>query len=476
MFHVEQHSYSRIEISWTIRQILVFTEGMAKNYFGTDGIRGTANEFPLIPEMMTTLARAICEVLEIGEEENVVIGLDTRVSGVMLEAALTSAFLAEGVSVHHLGVVPTPITAFITKETNAAAGIMITASHNPYQDNGIKIFNDDGYKLSDEQEDAIEDYLDDEEAEMTMGDVGISMSVEQPEGLYFQKLLRVVDGADLEGLKVVVDCANGASCFSAPQFLESLGIQVIPMAHEPDGKNINENCGAVHPEEAGKLVISEGADLGVCFDGDGDRLIMIDEKGRTITGDRILCLAALAMKEKGALKNDTLVATVMSNLGLRDALAEQQITLETTGVGDKLVMERMREGDFSLGGENSGHIIFGDYTTTGDGLLSALVVITELKRSGRKLSELADCMSEYPQRLTNLYVTDKPEIEDVPRLYTAIKEAEAALADSGRTLVRYSGTENKIRVLVEAKEEENVTFWSDHICKAVKKTIGAEEG
>jgi len=271
---------------------------------------------------------------------------------------------------------------------------------------------------------------------------------------------------------LVVDCANGATAFSAPQFLEHLGMKVIPMAVEPDGKNINEKCGAVHPEAAAELVKEKGADLGVCFDGDGDRLIMIDENGQVITGDRILCLCALAMKERGELKNDTLVATVMSNLGLRDALSEKGISLETTGVGDKLVMERMQEGGFSLGGENSGHIIFGDYTTTGDGLLSALVVISELKKSGKKLSELTSCMAEYPQKLTNIYVKDKPEIEEVPRLHTAIKEAEAALSSTGRTLVRYSGTENKIRVLVEAKEQSDVELWSEHICKAVKKTIG----
>jgi len=445
---------------------------MSKSFFGTDGIRGKANEFPLIPEFATKLARAICEVIEIGEEESVVIGLDTRVSGVMLEAAMTAAFLAEGVTVHHLGVVSTPVTAFMARETNAAAGIMITASHNPFEDNGIKIFNDDGYKLSDEQEEALEEILEDEDAGLTLGSVGLSMSAENPEGLYFQKLLPIVEGLELAGMKVVVDCANGATCFSAPPFLESLGLEVIPMAVEPDGKNINEKCGAVHPEAAAQLVKEHGADLGVCFDGDGDRLIMIDEKGNVITGDRILCLAALAMKERGELKNDTLVATVMSNLGLRDALAEQGIKLETTGVGDKQVMERMQEGGFSLGGENSGHIIFGDYTTTGDGLLSALVVISELKKSGKKLSELANCMTEYPQQLTNIYVTEKPEIADVPKLATAIKEADAALTSTGRTLVRYSGTENKIRVMVEAKDQAEVDFWSDHICKVVKKTIG----
>ena len=448
-------------------------KGMAKSFFGTDGIRGKANEFPLIPEFATALARAVCEVIEIGEEESVVIGLDTRVSGVMIEAAMTAGFLAEGVSVHHLGVVSTPVTAFMTRESNAAAGIMITASHNPFEDNGIKIFNDDGYKLSDEQENEIEAIIDEDEGGMTLGGVGLSMSPENPEGLYFQKLMSIVEGIELKGLKVVVDCANGATCFSAPPFMESLGLEVIPMAVEPNGKNINEKCGAVHPEEAAKLVKEHGADLGVCFDGDGDRLIMIDENGEVITGDRILGLAALAMKERGELKNDTLVATVMSNLGLRDALEAKGIKLETTGVGDKLVMERMLEGDFALGGENSGHIIFGDYTTTGDGLLSALVVIAELKKTGKKLSELADCMEDYPQNLTNIFVTEKPEIEEIPRLHTAIKEAEAALSVTGRILVRYSGTENKIRVLVEAKEQQDVDLWSSHICKAVEKTIGA---
>jgi len=444
---------------------------MAKTFFGTDGIRGKANEFPLIPEFATKLARAICEVLEIGEEESVVIGLDTRVSGVMLEAAMTAAFLAEGVSVHHLGVVPTPVTAFLTKETNAAVGIMITASHNPYEDNGIKIFNDDGYKLSSEQEDAIEELLLDEESGMTEGSVGLSMSVEQPEGLYFQKLLEIVDEVELEGTKVVVDCAHGATSFSAPQFLESIGLAVTAMGHEPDGRNINKECGSVHPDKASALVVQEKAEIGMCFDGDGDRVILIDEKGQIVSGDRILCMAAIALKEKGKLKNDTLVATVMSNLGLKDSLEKHGIAVETTGVGDKLVMERMLEGEFNLGGENSGHIIFGDYTTTGDGLLSALVVLAEMKRTGKTLSEFADCMEEYPQSLVNIPVQETPEISEVPLLNTAIKEANAALSTTGRTLVRYSGTEKLIRVMVEAKEESDVALWSKHICDAIRKTI-----
>ena len=446
---------------------------MDKIFFGTDGIRGKANDFPLIPEFTIKLARAVCEVLEIGEEESVVIGLDTRVSGVMLEAAMTAAFLAEGVSVYHLGVVPTPVTAFVTKDTNSAAGIMITASHNPSEDNGIKIFNEEGFKLSDEEELQIEEILEDDDAALTVGAVGNSLNLTTPEGVYLEKLRTLVANEDFSGLKVVVDCANGAASFIAPSFLRSLGIEVIPVAIEPNGVNINEKCGAVHPDVAAQQVLAHGADLGICFDGDADRLIMIDEKGSVITGDRILCLTALAMQARGELKHNTLVATVMSNLGLKDALAKNGISLEVTGVGDKLVMERMLEGGFSLGGENSGHIIMSDYTTTGDGILNSLVVISELKKSGKRFSELADCMTDYPQKLTNLPVKEKPELESIPLLSTAIKEANAALASTGRTNVRYSGTESKIRVLVEAKEQDEVNLWTNHITSAIKKTIGA---
>lgn len=444
---------------------------MQKKYFGTDGIRGKANEFPLVPEFITKLARGVVSILKLKEGEHVVVGLDTRLSGVMLEAALTAGFLSEGINVHHLGVVSTPVTAFVTKNSNTSAGIMLTASHNPFEDNGIKIFTADGYKLSDQQEAELEAYLD-AEHKVDYKAVALSMSAERPEEAYFDKLTSLVGETSLEGMKVVVDCANGANFFSAPDFFQSLGIEVIPMAIEPDGKNINQNCGAVHPEEAAKLVMQHKADLGVCFDGDGDRLIMIDENGEVISGDKILCIAALAMKRRGELKNDTLVATVMSNLGLRDALEKEGIALETTGVGDKLVLERMREKGFSLGGENSGHIIFSDYTTTGDGLLSALLMILEIKNCGKKLSQLAECMDEYPQQLTNLPVSSKPPISDVPALKDCIDLAEQELGDSGRILVRYSGTENKIRVLVEAKEQDLVDKYTKVLSEAVQKELG----
>ena len=449
---------------------------MPERLFGTDGIRGVANEYPITPEMALRVGRAVARALAAakGGKHKVVIGKDTRISGYMLETALTSGLVSEGARVLLTGPVPTPAVAHLTKSMACDAGIMLTASHNPYEDNGIKIFGPDGYKLGDALEAEIERMLLDRRLEgPSKGvSVGKAMRIDDAVGRYIEFAKSAVGTGSLEGLKVVVDCANGAGYFVGPLIFEELGAEVIKLATKPDGRNINKNCGALHPELAAAAVKEHGADLGVCFDGDADRVVFVDETSKVISGDRILCLCAKALHEAGELRGDTLVATVMSNLGLRDALAAAGISLETTGVGDRLVLERMREKGYALGGENSGHIIFADHATTGDGIMSALKVLQIMKTKGARLSALADCMTEYPAELVNLAVKEKPPIESIPALVDAIGAAEAAFGDEGRTLVRYSGTEKKIRILVEAKDAALAGEQSAKLVAAVKATIG----
>lgn len=442
--------------------------------FGTDGIRGIANEYPITPEVALRIGRAVARVLSAQKpgRHKVVIGKDTRVSGYMLETALTSGLVSEGARVMLTGPVPTPAVAHLTKSMACDAGIMLTASHNPYADNGIKIFGPDGYKLNDELEEQVEAIILGDQLEPKDVRLGKAFRIDDATGRYIEYAKSSIGSQNLSGLKVVVDCAHGAGYFVGPLIFEELGAEVIEIGTSPDGYNINEGFGSLHPEKAAELVVSEGADLGVCLDGDADRVIFIDGKGNVISGDRVLCLCAIAMKQAGQLTGDTLVSTVMSNLGLRDALAEHGITLETTAVGDRHVLERMREGEFNLGGENSGHIIFSDFATTGDGIVSALMCLSFIQKSGKSLAELADCMTEYPQLLVNIPVKEKPAITDVPELQKAIDDATAILGDSGRAFVRYSGTEKKIRVLVEAKDQAIAEVQSAAICAAVSSTIG----
>lgn len=449
---------------------------MADTLFGTDGIRGVANEYPITPELALRVGRAVARALSAakGGKHKVVIGKDTRISGYMLETALTSGLVSEGARVLLTGPVPTPAVAHLTRSMACDAGIMLTASHNPFQDNGIKIFGPDGYKLGDQLEATVEQMLHDRRLEGPApgATVGKAVRVDDSVGRYIEFAKSAVGAGSLEGLKVVVDCANGAGYFVGPLIFEELGAEVIKLAAKPNGRNINEGCGALHPELAAAAVKEHGADIGVCFDGDADRVIFVDANGAVISGDRVLCLCAKALHESGELRGNTLVATVMSNLGLRDALAADGISLETTGVGDRLVLERMREGNFALGGENSGHIIFADHATTGDGIMSALKVLQVMKAKGATLAELADCMSEYPAELVNMNVKEKPPIESIPALVDAIGAAEAAFGDEGRTLVRYSGTEKKIRILVEAKDAALAGEQSAKLSAAVQSTIG----
>ncbi|BDS06967.1 phosphoglucosamine mutase [Oceaniferula spumae] len=448
---------------------------MSTQLFGTDGIRGIANQFPITPEVALRIGRAVARVLQADgyKRHKVVIGKDTRLSGYMLETAITSGLVSEGSRVLLTGPAPTPAVAHLTRSMGCDAGIMLTASHNPYQDNGIKIFGPDGYKLSDELELEIERLILADELSQPDGDLGKAIRIDDAMGRYIEFTKNAAGANSLRGLKVVVDCANGAGYYVGPLIFEELGAEVIKLSTQPDGRNINEGCGALHPERAAKAVIEHGADVGICLDGDADRVIFCDETGQIIDGDRVLCLCAKALKAKGKLQGDTLVATVMSNLGLRDALEKDGITLETTGVGDRLVIERMREKGYNLGGENSGHIIYSDHATTGDGIMSALMVLSMMREKDVKLSELADCMDIYPQVLLALDVSEKPPIEEVPEIHKAIQQAEAAFAEKGRVLVRYSGTERKIRVLTECSDSELAQTQADLIAAAIKGTIGA---
>lgn len=443
--------------------------------FGTDGIRGVANEYPITPEIALRIGRAVARVLKAQHlgRHKVVIGKDTRVSGYMLENALTSGLVSEGACVLLTGPIPTPAVAHLTKSMACDAGIMLTASHNPFCDNGIKIFGPDGYKLNDALEEEIEAIILSENLPANSEvKLGKAFRIDDAAGRYIEFAKSSIGEANLKGLKVVIDCAHGAGYFVGPLIFEELGVEVIEMGTSPDGYNINKEVGSLHPEKAADLLLENKADLGICLDGDADRVIFVDEKGQIISGDRILCLCAIALKKQGNLANNTLVTTIMGNLGLRDALAEHGITLTQTNVGDRHVLEAMREGKFTFGGENSGHLIFSDFATTGDGIVSALIVLSIIKDSGKTLSELADCMTEYPSELVAIPVTDKPPLDTVPEIKAAMADAETALGDKGRILVRYSGTEKKLRILVEAKDADLAKAHCDKITQATQATIG----
>ena len=448
---------------------------MNTQLFGTDGIRGKANEWPITPELALRVGRAVARVLGSAESSvKVVIGRDTRISGAMLESAMVAGLISEGAEVLLTGAVPTPAVAYLTQKLECDAGVMLTASHNPFEDNGIKIFANDGYKLSDELEAQVEKMILDEELSEPSPENGLGSAeyLTDAAASYTEFAKKAAGEKALNGLKVVLDCAHGAAHAVGPKIFSDLGAEVISLGVEPDGKNINEGYGALHPEKAAALVAEHQADIGICFDGDADRVIFVDENGQVISGDRVLCLCAKALKSEGKLKDDYLVATVMSNLGLRDALAEDGIKLDVTGVGDRLVIESMRKNGYSLGGENSGHIIFAENATTGDGIMSGIEVLAIMQRSGKKLSELAACMEEYPAELVAISVSDKPPIESVSELQGAIDHAGQDMGDAGRVLVRYSGTEKKIRVLVEAKCADAAKRHTEAICEAVNATIG----
>jgi phosphoglucosamine mutase len=445
--------------------------------FGTDGIRGQANRHPVTPECALQIGKAIGAVMEAHGHgsKRVVLGKDTRLSGYMLETALTSGLVSMGADVLLVGPVPTPAVAHLTKSLAADAGIMVTASHNPYDDNGIKIFGPAGYKLDDAAEERIARLVLSgaiSSEHVRSDQIGKAHRIDDAQGRYIEFAKSTIRSEKLDPLTIVLDAANGAAYHIAPLIFAELGAGVAKIHVAPDGYNINNGCGALHPEVAGALVREKKADLGIALDGDADRVIFCDEHGRVVDGDRILGLCARDARRRGALAHDTLVCTTMSNLGLHEAMAADKIRVVTTDVGDRCVIDAMRAGGFSLGGEKSGHLIFHDYATTGDGIITALQVMRLMKAAGQPLSALAACMQEYPHRLLSLPVREKRPVADLPRLAAAVREAETAMAGRGRVLVRYSGTERKIRLLVEAREKDAVDKWLDRLRKAVEAELG----
>jgi len=444
-----------------------------KKLFGTDGIRGKANTYPITPELALLVGKATAKVLG-GAHRRVIVGKDTRISGYMLENAITSGLLSMGMDVLAVGPMPTPAVAHLTKSMGAACGIMITASHNPACDNGIKIFAEDGFKLPDSVELEIEkEILGGKLGEegVQCESIGKAYRIEDARGRYIAYAKGSVRYMSLRGLKIVLDCANGAAYAIAPMIFRELGAEVIETAVKPDGLNINADCGALHPENVGRLVREHKADVGIALDGDADRVIFCDANGSEVNGDRIIGMIALAYKEEKKLVSDTVVVTGMSNLGLARAMTRAGIKVEVTDVGDRYVIERMRAGGFNVGGEQSGHIIFMDYATTGDGIITALHVLKHMKETGRPLAELAGFMTVFPQQLKSFAVARKVPLADLTHLPAEIEACGSALGESGRTIVRYSGTENKIRILVEAESADDVRIWIERLTAAANREL-----
>lgn len=438
-----------------------------------------ANVSPMSAEMVLEIGRAtayVCRQHKKMKRHLIVIGKDTRISGYMMESALTAGICSMGVDVYLLGPLPTPGIAFITQSMRADAGLVLSASHNPYQDNGIKIFSRTGYKLPDNEEDEIERLITSgaiRDVRPTAEEIGKAFRIHDAIGRYIVFCKNTFpDQLSLEGLKIVLDCANGATYKVAPIIFAELGAEVIAIHNKPDGVNINDRCGSQHTQDLRQRVLAEGADLGLAFDGDGDRLIAVDEKGQELTGDHLIALCAKWYKELGLLRNNRVVATVMSNFGFHEAMHALDIEVEVAGVGDRYVLERMREKDAVIGGEASGHLIFLDHHTTGDGIIAALQLLAAMRHYEQPLSELAKVMRLFPQKLINIDVSRKPPVEEVPELMRAIAQAEKVLEGKGRVLVRYSGTQSMCRVMVEGPDEVITHRLASDLADVVRKCIG----
>ncbi len=448
-----------------------------RKLFGTDGVRGVANIEPMTAEIALSLGRAAAHVFRRDHRRHrIVIGKDTRLSGYMLESALVAGICSMGVDVLVVGPMPTPAIAFITRSLRADAGVMISASHNPYEDNGIKFFSCEGFKLPDKLEAEIEHLVANGEIDAirpTATAIGKAYRIDDAEGRYIEFLKNSFPrGMDLQGLKIVLDCANGAAYKVTPKVLRELGAEVVVYHDRPDGENINRNCGSLHPEVVQEAVLTHKADLGISLDGDADRTILVDEKGKIIDGDHIMAICALDFARRDKLQANTLVTTVMSNLGLELALKKAGIKMIRTAVGDRYVMEKMRQGGYNLGGEQSGHIIFLDYSTSGDGSLTALQLLAIMVESGRPLSQLAACMQSLPQILINQDVREKTDLAKLPQVQQAIQRAEARLGETGRVLVRYSGTQPMVRVMLEGKDGQEIKRLGEEIVAAITQGIG----
>ncbi|MEJ5329357.1 MAG: phosphoglucosamine mutase [Desulfobaccales bacterium] len=447
-----------------------------RKLFGTDGVRGVANVYPMTAEVALQLGRALTYVVRYGPSRpRIVVGKDTRLSGYLLEYAITAGICSMGGDVMLLGPMPTPGIAYITHSMRADAGVVISASHNPYQDNGIKFFKGDGFKLPDELEAHIEQLLENpevEETRPTATDIGQAFRIDDARGRYISYLKSTFPKElELDGLKIVVDCAHGATYKIAPEVLSELGADLIPIGVRPNGKNINHLCGATHPETMARLVVRHRADLGIAFDGDGDRCIMVDHQGKVVNGDHILGICALDMDRRKTLKRRTVVATVMSNLGLETALKQAGIRLVRTQVGDRYVLEAMLKGGYNLGGEQSGHVVFLNHSTTGDGILTALRTLAVMLRADKPLAELAAAIPTYPQVLVNVLVTERKDLKTVPAARQALAEAEAALDGRGRLLVRYSGTEPVLRIMAEGQDETEIRQLAEQLAAALKACL-----
>lgn len=470
-----------------------------KKLFGTDGVRGVANAWPMTGEMAMAIGRTIAHVLQTRPElhgktslpagirgleaktanrrAKIVIGKDTRLSGYMLEQAMAAGILSMGADVILIGPLSTPGVAYITHSIRADAGIMISASHNPYPDNGIKIFSADGFKLPDELEEEIEKIVFDGSLEKLIrptGDlVGKAFRLDDVHYRYVVFLKsRFADDLNLIGVKVAIDCANGAAYKTAPLVFEELGAEVVKTGISPNGLNINKDCGALFPGALAETVKKNGAHIGISLDGDGDRCILTDENGEVVDGDQIIGLCAIEMKRAGKLDHNTIVTTPMSNVGLGTSLEREGITMIRAKVGDRHVVELMRKHGYKLGGEQSGHIIFLDSATTGDGILAALKVLEVMKRTGKPLSELKKQIQLFPQVLENVKVRERKPVEDIPGVQKRIADAEKTLAGNGRVFVRYSGTEPLLRVMVEGKNESEIKKIADEIAQEIRKAIG----
>jgi len=449
-----------------------------RKLFGTDGVRGVANEHPMTSEVALKLGRAVAHVSKRGAHRHrIVVGKDTRLSGYMLEFALSSGVCSFGVDVLLVGPMPTPAVAFLTKSLRADAGVMISASHNPFQDNGIKFFGADGFKLDDDIEGQLEQLLQSGEIESirpTALDIGKTSKLEDARGRYVQFVKSAFSSEiSLEGLRLVVDCAHGATYRVAPQMLEELGAEVIAIGVSPDGKNINAGFGATEPAALQQAVVERGAHAGIALDGDGDRLILVDEKGAIVDGDAVMAICGRDLLAKDALPSRTVVSTVMSNLGLERAVTSLGGRLVRTRVGDRYVVEHMRKHGFIFGGEQSGHLVFLDFASTGDGCVAALKVLEIMVRQGRALSELANIFERVPQHLVNVRVSHKPPIDALTRSRALIAQIETELGADGRVLVRYSGTENKARVMVEAFDDEVALSRAREIAAALETEIAS---
>jgi len=451
---------------------------MEKKLFGTDGIRGVANEYPITPEVMIKLGQAIVSSLpDSAEKKRILIGIDTRVSGDMIESAIAAGICSMNGDVFLAGVLPTPGISCLTVSGGYDAGIVISASHNPYYDNGIKIFNHQGFKLPDRIEKEIEDKVLDDNFIVNhplSKKIGIIKKFDSPEEKYIDFLIKTLpQHYSFNGLKIILDCSNGATSKVAPKLFEKLGAEVITIFASPNGININEHCGSQHTESLREEVLKNKADIGFAFDGDGDRLIAVDDHGNEITGDQILAVCAKYMKENGKLVNNVVVSTVMSNVGLLQVLKELKIRHIIADVGDRYVLEEMKKNNSIIGGEDSGHMIFLDQHTSGDGILAAIRLIHVIKETSQSLSELVQIIKIYPQVLLNVPVKEKINIQNIPEITKVIDKVENQLQDQGRVLVRYSGTQSLCRVMVEGPHKDETLQYCQEIVDVIQEKLGA---